>query len=312
MIQIDQLFRQVTDQLLTLSRQDQAVDQFSVYQEANRKSRVLVEQIVSRLILPGSTIDGYENLQELFRRAQDGASCLILCEHYSNFDIPCLFLLAKDHPDGEPVTDSIVAMAGAKLNEESRFVLAFTEAYTRIVIYPARGLQALEGTPEYDQERARSRMINRSALREMIRLKHSGRMILLFPAGTRYRPGNPDSKRILLEVDSYIRGFDHLVFVGIAGNTLEVSPEKSMAADRPRTDVIVYSVSEVTDGRAFRSDARAGAPEGGETAKRAVADAVAARFARMHDRAESIREKALVSLAAQGVTPTRLHFETHL
>jgi glycerol-3-phosphate O-acyltransferase len=230
----------------------------------------------------------------------------MLMEHYSNFDIPCLFYLCDQMEGDHAITDSIVAMAGTKLNEESRFILAFTEAYTRIVIYPARMLHALEGTEKYEEERARSRTINRSALREMIRMKYSGYIVLLFPAGTRYRPGKPETKEVLLEVDSYIKGFDHLVFVGIAGNALEVSREAAMEKDIPKTDVMVYSVSPVTSASEFRMGARADAPEGGEAAKRAVARAVERRFAELHERAVLVRAEALEELSKQGVAPRTL------
>lgn len=309
MSEIDQAFRQITDQLLKNSQQQQAVDSDRVFQPANLTNRALVETIVSRLILPGSTINGYENLRELHRRSQAGESCLLLLEHYSNFDIPCLFILAKQHADGVAVTDSIIAMAGHKLNEESKFVLAFTEAYTRIVIYPARKLHSLEGSEEFEAERTRSRELNRSALREMVRTKHSGNMILLFPAGTRFRPGVPESKQILLETDSYIKGFDHMVMIGIAGNTLEVNAAGDMAKDVPKTDVIVYNVSPVTSCADFRARAREGVPEGGEAAKRAVTTAVADEFGRLHDEAQEIRGRAMAVLAAKGITEQRFELE---
>ena len=309
MIHIDELFRQVTDQLVQNSKEQQSIDRERVFQPANMENRRFVEEIIGSLILPGSRIEGYQNLEELYNRSQSGESSLILMEHYSNFDIPNLFYLAKQHSSGVSVTDSIVAMAGTKLNEESRFVLAFTEAYTRIVIYPARLLKSLEGTDRYETERARSRAINRSALREMVRLKHSGHMVLLFPAGTRYRPGKPESKEILVEVDSYIKGFDHMVCIGIAGNTLEVSPVGNMEKDSPATDVVIYQVSEVTDTAKFRSRARASAPEGGETAKRAVASAVQERFDSLHSEAETVRKAALEELSQRGIEPRSLHIE---
>lgn len=306
MIHIDEQFRQVTEQLIRNSRQEQQVERDRVFQPANLKNRALVEQIIAKLVLPGSRIEGYENLRELFRRAQNGKSCIMLLEHYSNFDIPCLFYLAKQYEEGKEVTDAIVAMAGSKLNEESRFVLAFTEAYTRIVIFPARSLAALEDTPEYADARTRSRVINRSALREMVRLKHSGHIILLFPAGTRYRPGKPDTKTPLLETDSYIKGFDYLVTVGIAGNTLQVNQSGDMEKDQPGADVMVYNVGPVTDASEFRAKARANAPDGGDEAKRAVSAALQAEFEERHARAEEIRGEVLRELEAKGIRPTSI------
>jgi len=300
MIRIADTFRRVTEQLMKNSREQQSVDRSRVFQPANMANRPLVEEIIGALLLPGSAIDGFDNLRQLHSLAQEGKSCLLLVEHYSNFDIPCLFYLGKDHENGEEIMNSIVAMAGTKLNEDSKFVLAFTEAYTRIVIYPARLLASLEGTPRYEEEKIRSRTINRSALLEMVRLKHSGRMILLFPAGTRYRPGKPESKSILKEVDPYIKGFDHLVFIGIAGNTLEVDA-RDMEHDVPHTDAVVYSVSEVTSCSEFRSGARAGLQ--GDEAKQAVATAVRGRFEEMHERAVTLRSSAIAALHEKGVDP---------
>lgn len=299
MTSIDRLFREVTEQLLSNSRERQEIETDHVYQPANVKNRALVDQIIERLVLPGSRIAGLEHLQELFQLSQAGQSCLLLCEHYSNFDIPALFYLAEQQPQGKALTESVIAMAGTKLNEESRFVLAFTEAYTRVVIYPARMLQALEGTDRYEAERARSRVINRAALREMIRRKHSGHIILLFPAGTRYRPGKPDSKQILLEVDSYMKGFDHVVFVGIAGNTLEVTA--TMDKDVPRLDAVVYQCSPVCSSAEFRLQHRTATEP--EAAKQQVADAVRARFEELHRQAAQQREAILAELETKGIRP---------
>lgn len=300
MIRIADTFRRVTEQLMRNSREQQAVDESRVFQPANMANRPLVEEIIGALLLPGSTIDGFDNLRQLYLLAQEGKSCILLVEHYSNFDIPCLFYLGKEHENGEEIMNSIVAMAGTKLNEASKFVLAFTEAYTRIVIYPARLLASLEGTPDFETEKNRSRTINRSALREMVRVKHSGQMILLFPAGTRYRPGKPETKSILKEVDSYIKGFDHMVFVGIAGNTLEVDA-RDMEHDIPHTDVVVYSVSDVTNCSDFRGTARG--DRQGEEAKQAVASAVRGRFDELHERAATLRTQAIASLHEKGIDP---------
>ena len=296
---IDQLFQEVTEQLLRNSRERQAIDSDHVYQPANARNRVLVDRIIERLVLPGSYVAGLEHLQELFRLSQAGKSCLLLCEHYSNFDIPVLFYLIERQLNASALTESVIAMAATKLNEESRFVLAFTEAYTRIVIYPVRMLQALEGTDRYDAERARGRAINRAALREMVRRKRSGHIILLFPSGTRYRPGNPDSKRILPEVDSYMKGFDHVVFVGIAGNTLEVSA--TMDQDVPRQDALVYQCGPVCTSSEFRLRHRSATEP--EAAKQQVAAAVRERFVALHREAAERRAAVLADLAKTGVEP---------
>ncbi len=300
---IDAVFREVTDELIRNSREQQEIDQGRVFQRANLANRPLVDRIIGSLQLPGSTILGFDHLRELHERARKGESALLLCEHYSNFDIPNLFYLAERMEGGTDVTGSIVAMAGTKLNEESRFVLAFTEAYTRIVIYPARMLRAYEGTPQYEDERIKSRTINRRALHEMIRVKHSGHIVLLFPAGTRYRPGKPESKQMLVEVDSYMKGFDSVVFVGIAGNTLTVHPTGAMDKDIPKSDVMVYAASPVISCREFRNGFREGLDDP-ETAKRAVSEAVGRRLDEQHAIAEEHRTVVLAELATRGIEPT--------
>lgn len=292
----DEPFRRITDQLIANSQQEQAVRADEVFQPANQKNRALVDQVIQILMQPASRIVGYEHLQELYRRAQAGESCLLLSEHYSNFDIPCLFVLAEQQEGGKAITDSVVAMAGSKLNEESRFVLAFTEAFTRIVIYPARALAAVEGKAEFDEIRDRARNMNRSALREMIRVKNSGHIVLLFPAGTRYRADKPESRSVLLETDSYIKGFKNILFVGIAGNTLQVNPSGDMEKDIPTKDVMVYTISPVISSREFRDSARRGVPEGADEGKRAVARAVEAKLMEMHQHAEEIRAPLLATL----------------
>ncbi len=305
MVHIDSLFRTITDQLLKHSQEPQFIANEDLYRPANLKNRDLVEQVIEKLLLPGSGICGFENLVELHKRSMAGESCVMMLEHYSNFDIPNLFFLARDHPEGGKIFDEVVAMAGMKLNEESKFVLAFTEAYTRLVIYPPRGLAAFEGTDAYEREEARSREINRKALHRMIRLKHSGHIILLFPAGTRYRADKPGSKDILPQVDSYLRGFDHMVLVGIAGNTLEVNPNGEMEKDLPCQDVVTYRVSPVMPCSDFRERILSGSSASGEEARQLIARAVGTELDTLHRDAAAIREEALGRLAAKGVKPQR-------
>ena len=70
-------------------------------------------------------------------------------EHYSNFDLPCFTqLLERCGAPYQEVADSVVAVAGVKLNEESKLVLAFTEVFTRVVLYPSprdRGPSPMHG-----------------------------------------------------------------------------------------------------------------------------------------------------------------------
>ena len=263
----------------------------NVYQEANQANRRLIHGMLDDLTLPGSAILEGRNLVDLYERSQDGASCLILMEHYSNFDIPCLYYLLE-RQGLKHIGDSIVAIAGMKLNEESEFVNAFAEAYTRIVIYPSRALLRYHDSAQKQQEETRSRLINMAATRQMIRLKHDGHIVLVFPAGTRYREGNPDTKRGVKEVDSYLKLFDYAVFIGIAGNVLRLDPKGDMSKDLATRDLVLLDVSRPIDCREFREECRATAPAGIDF-KQHAADVVMNELEKVHEETQAERERRL-------------------
>jgi len=215
----------------------------------------------------------------------------LLVEHYSNFDLPVLsYLIRKELPDGEEIADAIVAIAGLKLNESNPVVSAFTEAYTRIVIYPSRSLQGLD--PEKDRaELIRSNAINRAAMKSLNEVKVSGKLILVFPAGTRFRPWDPASKRGVREIDSYIKSFDYFCPISINGEVLRIQPG-DMAEDLVTQDVVRITVGPVTSCAEFREKARAEAEAAGvEDKKQATVDKIMELLEQMHQEAESRRPK---------------------
>ncbi len=264
-----------------------------VYQPANSKNREIIDEIVQDLLLPGSSFENIQALYKLYRLSQEGKSCLILMEHYSNFDIPVLhYTIHKSGADGLKIADSIVPMAGMKLNLDSDFVRAFTESYSRLVIYPSRSLKSLEGTADYEAEAKRSRALNMASLHAMVRMKHEGHIILLFPSGTRYRPGHEDTRKGLPEVDSYLRGFDYVLPIGIAGNILRVNPSGNMADDFVVPDVGVLKAGDIIDSAQFRSQVRSTLPQGGDV-KQAAADKVMEVLKELHMEARAIRQPFL-------------------
>lgn len=279
--------------LMANSRAAGQVTRDQVFQAANTKNREIIDKILESLLLPGSSFENIEALIELYRLSQEGKSCLILMEHYSNFDIPAFHYLIHSRPEaGLKVADSIIPMAGVKLNHESEFVRAFTEAYSRLVIYPSRSLRALEGSPAWAEEKKRSRAINMAALQQMVRRKHEGNIILLFPSGTRYRPGDPEGRKGLPEVDSYLRAFDYVLSIGIAGNVLRVNGEGSMAEDFVVPDVLVFLAGQVGEAARIREEVRKGLrPE--QEPKQAVADAIMAELMSLHKEAKKIRSAHL-------------------
>ena len=140
---IREVFAEYADRLRENSATPRVITPQSVYQESNTENRAIIDTILDQLVLPGSGVLHAENLEAIRDRSRAGESCLILPEHYSNFDTPCLhYLMSKaGYPD---LAESVIFMAGMKLTEESGFVNAFAEAYTRIVIYPSRSLRKIE------------------------------------------------------------------------------------------------------------------------------------------------------------------------
>jgi glycerol-3-phosphate O-acyltransferase len=293
MISIPGRYGAIIQKMMANSQNQHVITDENVWQEGNTGNRHLFYGIVEDLMLPGSSVQGIENLVDLYHRAQAGQSCLILCEHYSNFDLPCMTnLIEKAHPEGVKIVGDLFAIAGFKLNEESPVVLCFTEAFNRIVIYPSRSIEALPDGPEKDEELKLARKINLASMKALSKAKESGKIVLLFPSGTRYRPGRPETKKGVKEVDSYIKGFDHMVLMSINGNTLHVTSDGSMVDDQAHRDVILYGVSPVLACGEFRKEAQARCPEGEDT-KQFTVDTVMAKLEDQHASFESLRLELL-------------------
>ncbi len=293
MISIPERYGPIIHKMMANSQKQHVITEENVWQEGNTGNRHLFDGIVEDLMLPGSSVQGIENLADLWRRAQTGESCLVLCEHYSNFDLPCMTnLVERAHPDGEKMVEALVAIAGFKLNEASPVVLAFTEAFSRIIIYPSRSIEALPESPEKEAELKRAQKINLAAMRALSKAKATGKLVLVFPAGTRYRPGKPETRRGVKEIDSYIKGFDRMVFMSINGNCLHVTGAGDMIDDQAHRDVILYGVSPVVECNEFRKKAQDECPEG-EDVKQFTVDQVMARLEAQHQQYEPLRLELL-------------------
>lgn len=221
-----------------------------VFQEGRADILPYIDQILEDHLLPGSGIDGFDNLKELMRRAEKGESSLLLLEHYSNFDLPAFhYLLRRLGDEGRSIADALVSVAGIKLNESNPVVAAFAQAYTRIVIYPSRSLEILKQNYKEPgklyHEIMRSMSINRAAVRTLASVKTSGKLVLVFPAGTRFRPWNPASKKGVREIASYVKSFENFCLVAINGNTLRINPSGEMEDDLLHMDKVVFTAGSV-------------------------------------------------------------------
>ena len=265
------------------------VTEDNVFQEADPNILPLLDEMVEALALPGSGLDGLENLEELLAKAESGKSCLILTEHYSNLDLSIISLMTrKAGGRGDDINNSLIAIAGMKLNEDNRAIAAFAGAYSRIVIYPSRTLQDLD--PDKNKaEILRGNAINRAAMKAIIRNKYKGKLILVFPSGTRYRPWDPESKKGVRDIDAYIRSFDYMCFVALNGQIMGVE-KSNMINDAVYRDLVRVTVSPVFSCDEFRNKTITAAG-GDEDKKQAVADEIMNELEKMHITAEAERIK---------------------
>ena len=289
MLNVGDRFKAIISQMLVNTTGNGLITAANVYQEGKSDNKHLLKQIVNDLMLPASRLQGLENLVELFEKAKQGESCLILMEHYSNFDIPCFYeLMEREGDAGNKIAQKIVSVAGSKLSETNRVVRSFAEIFTRVVIIPQSASQDLKDPQELKAITEKRKHVNMAALKALFRLRKSGRIILVFPTGTRYRPWDPSSKRGLKDIDSYLKSYKNIVLIAINGNVL-VPQKKSMTEDLVTPDIMLYTVSRVNNCREFRDKARGMVPEDVDQ-RQFIVDRVMEELAQIHGQAEETRQ----------------------
>jgi glycerol-3-phosphate O-acyltransferase len=259
----------------------------SVYKEGSLSARRASNPVVAELILPGSKIIHGEHIAASWKLAQEGKAVLVLSEHFSNFDLTNITYLADHDPlIGEEFVNKLIAMAGVKLSTASdRFISAYIQIYNRIVIIPSRTLESLSPAARdaYNKEMG---PINMAALKELAKRKVSGHPILVFPTGTRTRPGQPETAKAVKEMYSYVRSFDYIQFISLNGINMHVAPV--MSDDEPVPNVIMMGAAPTMSSQEFLDKAKASLPEGGDMREH-VATCIMSELHALHDMVEPIR-----------------------
>ncbi|MCR4954710.1 MAG: 1-acyl-sn-glycerol-3-phosphate acyltransferase [Treponema sp.] len=286
-----EMFKEMTK----LSKAAEKIDETKVYEEANLATRKYMYAMLDEFVKPESGLGAVENFKAFYDAVtKEGKHGLILMEHYTNLDLPAiLYLLEKQgEPWAKDLSSRIVAVAGMKLNEASPAVRAFTEGFTRVVIYPTRSLNKVEQENITEEEKLaeeqKARKINFAAMRAMDACKKRGQVILVFPSGTRYRPGKPETKKGLREIDSYLRLFDCMILVSINGNCLRIDTNNpdDMLADILEHDKLLLTASPVIDCKQFRNDVLAKVPADDPDPKQKTIDHVMEILEQMHNENE--------------------------
>jgi glycerol-3-phosphate O-acyltransferase len=241
------------------SAENQKITPANVFQEGIRHNYDLFIELVDRLMLPRSRVEGAKHLTKALSLIEQKKSILFLMKHVGNFDVPCFYsLLSREGTPYQDILDRIVFIAGRKLNEDSMFIKTYTEIFSRLVIVPNREIpQETPGAPP-EQRSLReavikeASLINRAALRMMIQLKKEGRIIVLFPMGGRPKPWLKEKG--VKETTSYMKLFDYVNFIEMKGNLMPVG--KNMAEESPQRDKIVFVISEPVLTKTYLEESR--------------------------------------------------------
>lgn len=281
------------NQLKQLNHSASVVDDTNVLQEANPVILKIMDDMLNGVMLPGSCIAGIENVKEFLAAVNSGKRGLVLMEHYSNFDLPGFSYLLRKSGSAElnEIADRIVAIAGMKLSEENPMISAWASAYDRVVIYPSRSLASITDPEERAREEQRSRKINMASMRALDNVRKQGKILLVFPAGTRFRKNKPETKRGVREIDSYLRLSDVMLPVAINGNCLRISDENpsNMIKDEMWHDKMVYTAGKMLECKPFRKAIQETLPEDLEDKKQPVVDKIMSILDDIHVEAEKTR-----------------------
>lgn len=220
----------------------------NVYQPAHKNNREALFNIIKTAHLPGSTILGEENILKLNELVSQGKTCIILSEHLSNLDVPSMFVRFYDHPNSKmkEIFEKIIFVAGVKLNENP-LVKLFSEMFSRIVLVPLSGLSKMKTQEELDF----AKRINIAATRKLAELRKLGNIFLMYPAGTRYRPWKPETKKGIKETVSYINSFDYFCCCSINGNNMPPKEHEDMTREQFVDDTLVFNFGEVKDSKSY-------------------------------------------------------------
>lgn len=284
-------------EMLQYSKAPAKIDSTNVYQEANKDLTKYMEMLISDNILPGSGLGNVENFKEFYDAVKAGKRGLILMEHYTNLDLPEIIYFLKIHGEdwSKEFSEKIVAVAGMKLNEAGADIRVWTEGFTRVVIYPTRSLDKVgaSGISEEEKlaEEKKARAINLAAMRAMDECKKRGQVVLVFPSGTRYRPGHPETKKGLREIDSYLRLFDIVLPVAINGNCLRINPDnpEDMVADIVEQDKVLLTASKMLDCKTYRKQILDSLPADEPDPKQKTIDGIMDILSNLHDEVEKTR-----------------------
>ena len=287
--------------------EDTEITPDNIYQEAHKENRDLLFEIMKKCHRTGSTVLGAENVIALGKLAEQGKSCIILSEHVSNLDVPSLFTRFYDHENEslKDIFERFVFVAGTKLNALP-MVKLFTEMFSRVVVYAIRSLNEIKNDEDMKDEVELANRINIKSTRKIGELRNKGFIIFLYASGTRYRPWDPETKRGIKAIYSYLNSFDYFCCVSANGNNMPPEKHEDMTKETVCDDVIVFNFGEVINSKEYlknltesQSGIISNDCEGKEQLKQFVADTIMGEIDFLHDQAEEYRKSYVEELVPE-------------
>ena len=285
-------------EMMKISKAPAKIDETNIYQESNPELLKYCCKMLNETLREDSCLGNIENWKAFYDAVtKEGKHGVIMMEHFTNMDLPAVIYMLDKYGEewSKDFAKRIVAIAGMKLNEASPAVRCWSEAFTRVVIYPTRSLDKVENSniseEEIKAEEQKAKKINFAAMRQMDNCKRRGQIILVFPSGTRYRPGQPETKRGLREIDSYLRLFDIMLLVSNNGNCLRINMENpdDMLADIVENDKVVLTASQIYECKKFRNEVLDSLPADEPDPKQKTVDHVMEILEKQHDEVEKTR-----------------------
>ncbi len=285
---IKEYFKDLNFDITSKISHQSEVTENTVHQLGNTDLRNLLDKILDQIVLDSSEFRGKENIEEFLNAVNSGKKGIILAEHYSNFDYPILLnLMKKSGNAGAELEKKCIAIAGLKLNESDPYVAVCAAGYERIYIYPSRTLKSITDPEEQMKQLKRSKLINLASMRALEKAKKDGKVVVVYPAGTRYRPGKPETKRGVKEIASYIKMSDVMLLVSVNGNCLRIAESENMQEDEICQDRMILEASPVINCAEFRSEVNEKNKDLDNKAKKqAVVDRVMEILDEMHEKNE--------------------------
>jgi hypothetical protein len=239
----------------------------NVFQKGERQNLRYHQYIMEQLMLEGSGLEGFANIEKLYNLAQQGKSALILSAHFTNYDVVALYaLMQQAGVISRRIFESLVFIAGRKLTEGAPpHIKAMSETFTRLVISAKSGAMTTE-------EVQTAMAINKASQKALNKMRYDKKIFYLYPTGTRSRAGRQETYRGLREIYNYLKKFDYFLCCGISGNLLPARDDAPMLDEYPQSAVVKYHFGEVLETKRILNDVESGLNGDTKDKKQAVID----------------------------------------